>query len=114
MKQLLQYSLINGLFGACVYAGVILGMEGPLNIALAFGWLSVAIAPFIFTKSIQKVIQESPTCKRMVDAAFDTAVSLVFIWHGFIWLGVLYLMHQLFVFSCWIGSKTTAGSDSPE
>ena len=104
MKQLLTYGIVNGLFVACLYCGLVLGMTGPLNIAVALGWLTVALTPIIFSKVGQKVLAESPTWKRVVDAPLDVAVAIAFIWYGYAWLGSLYLLSQLLVFSCWRSS----------
>lgn len=106
MKQLLPYAIVNGLFGACVYSGLVLSMSGPLNIALAIGWLCVGITLFVGLESMQKTIKDSPAWKRSVDFFFDTAVALVFIWYGYQWLGVLYFLRQVVVFSIWKSGRT--------
>ena len=104
----LRYIVINGIFVACLYYGFAEGMDGPLNVALAIGWITAVLGIIILLafvadeeKMTAKIAEELEKkdakfgMPKWFDVIFDIAVTITFLWFGHIFLSVLYGLHIL-------------------
>lgn len=97
MKRVIKWAVINGCFGYALYLGFYEGVGGALNVAVFYGWIQCAVGmlALFFSGQMKKGLTKRPTVIEMFDPWFDLAVVVVFVWHGYIVLGLLYGMAQL-------------------
>ena len=97
---LIRYSIINGIFAYCVYAGFYLGIEGPQNIAKFMIWLMFLVALMmcipqvveIFVKSEKPIERSMP---KEIDWVYDAVVVVALIYLGAFLYGSIYLIHTI-------------------
>ena len=97
---LIRYSIVNGIFAYCVYAGFYLGIEGPQNIAKFMIWLMFLVALMmcipqvveIFVKSEKPIERSMP---KEIDWVYDAVVVVALIYLGAFLYGSIYLIHTI-------------------
>lgn len=103
MIKILRYCLINGLFAAAVYFGVIVGIEGVQNIVKFITWASFIMALLIWAAvnadSVILTKMKGKSVPLWVDSTFDIGITLVLVYAGWIGYAVLYLIHSIIMHS---------------
>ena len=103
---LIRYSIVNGIFAYCVYAGFYLGIEGPQNIAKFMIWLMFLVALMmcipqvveIFVKSEKPIERSMP---KEIDWVYDAVVVIALIYVGSFFYGSIYLIHTIVGNTMW-------------
>ena len=103
---ILRYFTINVIFVASIYFGLILGLNGPANIALFLGWLTAILGTITFIAlSLDKdnklteyyARQEPSVIYYWIDVVIDLVVLAAFIWTGHYVLAVFFGIQMMVV-----------------
>lgn len=93
----LRYFLINGFFAYSIYAGLVLKQGGFLNIALFMGWFTSVSSFALLNKEVKQKAKKdllNQTVPTYFDVTFDLCVSASFVYFGYIWLPIFYVIHM--------------------
>ena len=97
MKRKFLWLLTNALFCTGVYFGVVKGVVGVERIVVVFVFLIAITAPFMFTKISQAQIKNlGRSIPKFIDIPYDIIIICVFLWFGWLYTGIAYLIHTIF------------------
>ena len=88
--KVMAWAGVNSIYLWCIYAGFIKGIEGALNVAIAWGWLAAVIGMLclLFSDEIKSKSKPTPRVIAMLDPLIDGTAAFAFIWFGHIALGI--------------------------
>lgn len=98
MKSFIINLLLNFTMAYCLWVGVVNGLDGALNLGLFLAWFAIIMSFFAFSdsaKSARKKVFEHSSIRKHLDTAYDIAVLVFLIWHGFMLTGAFYAVHIL-------------------
>ena len=103
--RIIHYIALNSIFAASIYYGLFQGHEGAANLAVFMGWMTgimgtlVLVALSINQKKrapgdyIEFMGRQDPSpIPYAVDLMFDICVCIAFIWTGYQWLTLFYIV----------------------
>lgn len=102
-----RYILINGIFGAAVYFGLITGHDNAANVALFMGWIASIMGCLIIlglwlekqnnsTELSDMLARQDPSIVPYpIDLTFDALVTLAFAWSGHYILAGFYIVQMM-------------------
>lgn len=91
-----KWLLVNSLFAASLWFGLVQGIEGFRNIGLFIAWLTIVTSVFFFTDAAQKHLREKgPSVPLLIDWLFDAAITGLFVWHGYWVTAIFYVVHVI-------------------
>lgn len=103
--KIARYFIFNAAFVGLLYYGFFKGVEGALNVALTLAWITAILGVIVllgFMGNQEKMDAEiSKTMAKdnhwmspaWLDIPFDCAITLLFVWQGYIVLGIFYALH---------------------
>jgi hypothetical protein len=96
--RLLRYIVINSIFAACLWFGVLGESDGAENVALFIAWTISLFSLFTLSDKFMTPFLEKGmprSVPQWFDAGFDIAVVMVFVWDGRFIIGFFYLLHLI-------------------
>ena len=96
----IKWFLLNGLFAAMVWFGLVNGVVGARNIAIFAAWFCFVVSLLMLGSEAQKNVAKSNYKQPVppwLDRIFDSYISAMFIWYGFWLTGLVYFVHMLFL-----------------
>lgn len=104
MMKTIKYILVNSAFAACLYFGLYENVEGAENVAVFYAWLMFFCSTMMVTDVGKKSIKDNLSknglsVPRALDAIFGIAATCAFVWYGFVWTGLFYLIHAILTHS---------------
>jgi len=108
IKRALFWAVANASFAWALWAGYVAGIAGGHHLAVFMVWFSFIGSMVVFSKDVcEKMIAKGPPVPAMLDGAFDACVVGFLVWHGAVFLGVIYLLHTLFVHGTYQAERAT-------
>lgn len=100
MRKVLWF-VVNGIMLALLWAGIVMDMKGPRNVALFAVWAFTLLS--MMTGLSEKACREMskmkgwPTMPLWVEVAYDMLVIGLLAWHGFFISGAAWTVQLLMV-----------------
>jgi hypothetical protein len=111
----MRWYLINGFFLFIMYQALVLEIAGWQNVLLFSTWLL-----FLMTvaggERMEKLVRKTGrSVPVQIESVYEIVVTLIFIFHGWWWTGIAYLIHACLL-QAWLGSaeKKTHPQELPK
>jgi hypothetical protein len=95
-KKVLCWLIVHSVMAGLLVAGTLYNVKGALNVGLCMVWfwgLCSLFYSFIFQEAIKPFLADSqfaPVMPCWLVIAFDSSLTLLLIWHGHFFSGLLY------------------------
>ena len=97
--KIARWVAINGAFVAFMYMAFVENISGAQNVVQFFAWFSFVVGAIMFhpeAPALYAKDNEAPSAWYViVDGAYDIAVAVTFVWVGWIWTAIAYLIAAL-------------------
>jgi len=101
---IIRYFVINGVFAASLFYGLVYHIEGALNIGIFMAWLfgtfgtilllgMIAFPEIIVNEVVKK--NKPFSVPEWFDQTFDTIITVILVWHGYYTLSAFYVMSMI-------------------
>ena len=108
IKRAAFWFISNAAFAWSLWAGYDRGIPGAHHVAVFMVWFSFIGSLMVFSEEVQKKMQANgPSVPMGMNGFFDAGVVGFLVWHGSIFLGVIYLMHTIFLQGTYAAAKET-------
>jgi hypothetical protein len=98
----IKWTAVNSLFAAALYFAFVENVQGAQNIVQFYVWFAfiislLSVVPAVWQKMAENPDGLTPQAWRVVDVIYDTAVVIILVWVGWMWMAALYLIHIFFI-----------------
>jgi hypothetical protein len=97
VKRFAQWFISRAILAACLWFGLVDGVQGARNVGIVMVWVFIVtvlvIASSRLVEQAAKNPEIAPAVPMWFNVSFDFTIAGFLVWHGFIATGVTYLLH---------------------
>lgn len=99
--EYIRYVLVNGTFLSTLILGLAFDYEGFANIAIFIAWLVAIIGVCLLNDTVAEatakysIEHNENFVNEVVDVTFDFVIISILVYHGYVFLPAIYLVHML-------------------
>jgi hypothetical protein len=97
ISRRIKYVAINGAFAAALWFGIVEGVDGAANLAMAWAWFLAVVSLCVSDDAIAKTRNRFPTpaIPETINVAYDLAIIGFMFWHDWMVTGGSYALHMI-------------------